>query len=152
MNSRFEQRRSRLLPILEREQVDLLLIICEKNVSYLTGFTGDSTWLAVRPDLVQLVSDGRYADQLQEECPDVEARIRPPQVKLHEAAIALLQESGARRIGVEGHIMSVALRDQLAAGLTGVELVPLSGVIEEELRSIKDHHEVAEIRDAIAMA
>src|SRR5262245_11143654 len=152
MTDRFVQRRDRLLPILERSQVDLFLITCEKNVSYLTGFTGDSTWLVAGTRQMRLVSDGRYTEQLQEECPSIEARIRPPAVKLHEAAIALLKELKPRRIGIEGHVMSVELRDYLAAGLAGVELVPINNVIESELRAIKDEHEVAEIRAAIAMA
>jgi Xaa-Pro aminopeptidase len=121
MTDRFVQRRQRLLPILEREQIDLFLVTCETNVSYLTGFTGDSTWLAAGPERMLLVSDGRYTDQLQEECPDLEARIRPPQVKLHEAAIALLKDLRPRRIGLEAHVVSVELRDQLAAGLSDVE-------------------------------
>jgi len=152
MHDRFVQRRERLAPILDREKIDLFLITCEKNVSYLTGFTGDSTWLVAGTDSTHLVSDGRYTEQLQGECPDVEARIRPPSVKLHEAAIALLKERRPRRVGLESHVVSIELRDQLAAGLDGMELVPLSSVIESELRSIKDQHEILEIRSAIKMA
>lgn len=152
MTDRFVQRRNRLLPIVERSQVDLFLISCEKNVSYLTGFTGDSTWLVAGAGPMRLVSDGRYTEQLREECPELEARIRPPSLKLHEAAISLLKELRPRRVGIEGHVMSVELCDALAAGLAGVELVPINNVIESALRAIKDEHEVAEIRAAIAMA
>ncbi|MBL8851676.1 MAG: aminopeptidase P family N-terminal domain-containing protein, partial [Planctomycetaceae bacterium] len=125
MHNRFVQRRERLRPIIERENLDLFLVTSEKNVSYLTGFSGDSTWLVAGTDSERLVSDGRYTGQLQEECPDIEARIRPPSVKLHEGTISLLKESQPRRIGIEGHVVSIELRDQLAAGLEGVELVPL---------------------------
>jgi Xaa-Pro aminopeptidase len=152
MHNRFVQRRSRLSPILEREKIDLFLVTSEKNVSYLTGFSGDSTWLVAGTDSEGLVSDGRYTEQLRGECPDIEARIRPPSVKLHEAAINLIKGLRPRRIGIEGHVVSIELRDQFAAGLEGVELVALSAVIESELRSVKDEHEIAEIRSAIAMA
>jgi len=152
MSNRFVQRRNRLLPILEQAQVDLFLVTCETNVSYLTGFTGDSTYLVAGPERSLLVSDARYTDQLLEECPDVEARIRPPQIKLHEVTIALLQELRPRRVGIEAQVMSVELRDQLAAALTSVELVPISGRIESDLRAVKDQFEVAEIRAAIEMA
>lgn len=152
MSHRFVQRRRRLLPLLEEAQVDLFLVTCDTNVSYLTGFTGDSTYLVAGPERSLLVSDARYTEQLHEECPDVEARIRPPSIKLPDATINLLRELQPRRVGVEGHVMSVELRDLLAAALTTVELVPISGKIESELRSIKDEFEVDEIRSAIAMA
>jgi Xaa-Pro aminopeptidase len=152
MPHRFEQRRNRLLPILEQAQVDLFLVTCETNVSYLTGFTGDSTYLLAGPDRSLLISDARYTEQLHEECPDIEARIRPPSVKLHEATINLLKELQPRRVGIEGHVMSVELRDLLAAALPSSELVPINGKIESELRAIKDESEIAEIRSAIAMA
>jgi Xaa-Pro aminopeptidase len=152
MSNRFVQRRARLLPILEQAQVDLFLVTCEANVSYLTGFTGDSTYLIAGPDRALLISDARYTEQLHEECPDVEARIRPPSVKLHEATINLLKELAPKRIGIEGHVMSVELRDLLAAALTSIELVPINGQIESELRAIKDETEIAEIKAAIGMA
>lgn len=152
MTDRFVQRRNRLLPLLERAQVDLFLVTCEKNVSYLTGFTGDSTWLIAGADRSLLVSDGRYTDQLLEECPGLEPRIRTPQITLQEAAAAAIRDLSPRRVGFEAHVMPVALRDQLAALLSGTELVSINGAIESELRAVKDDQEIAEIRAAIGMA
>lgn len=152
MSDRCALRRERLLAIIEREQVDALLVTGEKNASYLTGFTGDSTYLLVQSSAVRAISDFRYVTQLAEECPGLDAFIRPPNVKLHEAAIKVVQESGARRLGIEGHLMSVELRDQLAAGLPGIELIPVNWKIETELRAIKDADEIAEIRTAIDLA
>lgn len=148
----FELRRARLLPILERERVDLFLVTCETNVRYLTGFSGDSTYLVAGPQTAIVVSDARYEAQLGEECPNLEARIRPPHVKLHEATVALLKELRPRRVGFEGHVVSVELRDLLAERLEGIELVPISSAIEAELRAIKDDGEISEIRRAIAAA
>jgi Xaa-Pro aminopeptidase len=152
MTDRFASRRGKLLEIIEREKVEALLVTGEKNVTYLTGFSGDSTWLLARVEGTRAVSDFRYVTQLAEECPGLDAFIRPPNVKLHEAAIQVIKDAGIRRLGIEGHLVTVELRDQLTAGLDGVELVPVNWKIETELRAIKDADEIAEIRTAIDLA
>ena len=152
MSDRFASRRERLVKIIEREKVDALLVTGEKNVTYLTGFSGDSTWLLVRTEGTRVISDFRYVTQLAEECPGLDAFIRPPNIKLHEAAIQVIKDAGSRRLGIEGHLVTVELRDQLTAGLGGVEFVSLNWKIETELRAIKDADEIAEIRAAIDLA
>lgn len=152
MTDRFASRRTKLLEIVEREKVDALLVTGEKNVSYLTGFTGDSTWLLARAAGMRVVSDFRYVTQLEEECPGLDAFIRPPHVKLHEAAIQVIKEAGPGRLGIEGHLVTVELQDQLRAALEPIELVPLNWKIETELRAIKDADEIAEIRTAVDLA
>lgn len=152
MSDRYASRRRKLLDIVEREQVDALLVTGEKNVTYLTGFSGDSTWLLARDAGPRAISDFRYVTQLEEECPGLDAFIRPPTVKLHEAAIQVIKDAGVRRLGIEGHLVTVELRDQLTAGVPGVELVPVNWKIETELRAIKDADEIAEIRSAIDLA
>ena len=46
------------------------------NVTYISGFTGDSSWLLLARDRTVVVSDGRYEVQISEECPGLEAIIR----------------------------------------------------------------------------
>ena len=48
------------------------------NVSYLTGFSGDSSVLVLGRQRDLIVSDGRFTTQLAQECPDLEAHIREP--------------------------------------------------------------------------
>ena len=56
-----------------------LLVTNPLNVTYLTGFSGEASYLVVTPKKTLLVSDGRFSDQLKEECPDLETVIRPPE-------------------------------------------------------------------------
>ena len=44
----------------------------ELNVTYLTGFTGDSSYLLVCGERELLITDGRYTQQLAEECSGLE--------------------------------------------------------------------------------
>ncbi len=152
MSDRFKVRRGKLLRIIQREKVDALLVTAEKNVSYLTGFSGDSSYLLIGPEHEIVISDFRYVTQLEEECPGLATFIRPTDVKLHEATIKVLKQAGLRRLGIEGHVMSVELLELLSAALEGWEFVAVNSVIENELRAIKDVDEIAEIRKAVRLA
>lgn len=152
MSDRFSARRKKLLRIIRREKLDAMLVTGEVNVSYLTGFTGDSSYLLLGPDHELIISDFRYVTQLSEECPGLETSIRNSDVKLHEATIAVLAGSGVKRLGVEGHLMSLELSGQLTEKLEGIEFVPQNWVIESKLRAIKDAVEIAEIRAAVELA
>ena len=41
-------------------KIDALLVTAELNVTYLTGFTGDSSYLLVWGERELLITDGRY--------------------------------------------------------------------------------------------
>ena len=91
MSNRYAARRAKLLKIVQREKVDALLVTCEANVSYLTGFSGDSSYLLIGPEHERIISDFRYVTQLEEECPGLETYIRPTDVKLPEATVKVLR-------------------------------------------------------------
>ena len=83
-------RRDRLARLLSEEGVDAFLISNPVNVTYLTGFTGDSTYLIFSKQKTLLVSDGRFTVQIAEECPGLEAFIRPPVQLLPQAVAEVL--------------------------------------------------------------
>ena len=72
----YEQRRGRILRRFREVGIDSLLVSSVSSVRYLTGFTGDSSWLFVSPGLTVILSDTRYETQLSAECPDLRAEIR----------------------------------------------------------------------------
>ena len=74
---RILRRRDALRAKLAAEKVAALLVVDPTNVAYLTGFTGDSTYLIVARDREVAISDGRFTTQLEQECPGLEAYIRP---------------------------------------------------------------------------
>jgi Xaa-Pro aminopeptidase len=121
------------------------------NVTYLTGFTGDDSYLLLFGKHEVIVSDPRYTTQLEQECPGLEASIRPPGVGMVEEVAQVAKKGHIARLGIEGSSMTVALRDQIAAALPKCELVSTTDLVET-LRIIKDRDEVAEIRRAIWFA
>ena len=121
------------------------------NVTYLTGFTGDDSYLLLREDGVTVLSDPRYTTQLEEQCPEVDLLIRQPGTSMLEALRKVLESAKVSRLAIEGDSMTVSLRDRLVVELRNLEIVPTSGLVER-LRRIKDKEEIAQIREAIRYA
>src|SRR5258707_14798066 len=78
------QRRDNLARIMQDEELDALLISSAVNVTYLTGFTGDSSALVLVRGRAILISDPRYLGQISDECPELETYIRSPNQKRPE--------------------------------------------------------------------
>ncbi len=151
MDDRFHVRRTNLRRMMSQTGLESLLITAEKNVSYLTGFTGDSTWLLVTPDSELLLSDFRYITQLEEECPGVELHIRTSKTRMTDALVEKVQERNLGMLGFEGHVLTIEVFQVISQALSGIELVPVSWEVEK-LRAVKDEAEVADIREAVDLA
>ncbi|MBX3434749.1 MAG: aminopeptidase P family protein [Pirellulales bacterium] len=144
-------RRDKLRKLLKKEQLDALLVTNFLNVTYLTGFTGDDSYLVLTATDAIIVSDMRYDQQLGDECPDCELVIRGPGTKILDFVVTTVEKARARRLGIEGDSMSVSLRDAVADALPKATLVPTSGWVEE-LRAIKDKDEIDRTRKACEQA
>src|SRR5437762_3188549 len=92
----FARRRETLARSLPGEGLDAYLISNPVSVSYLTGFSGDSSYLLLGRDRALLVSDARFTVQLAEECPGLETYIRPPAQRPLNAVAATLDTLGHR--------------------------------------------------------
>lgn len=144
-------RRQKLRRQLKQEGLDALLVTNFKNVTYLTGFTGDDSYLLVGKQGDVLISDQRYTTQLEEECPGLELAIRGPGSKMLEFTAKALEKSKIAKLGIEGDSITVGVRDALAEALPKAELVSTSGWVEE-LRIIKDKDEIDRTRRACEQA
>lgn len=147
----FQGRRERLRRLMKKASLDALLVTDFHNVTYLTGFTGDDSYLVVRQDGETILSDPRYVTQLAEECPGVDLQIRPPGVNMLQAIARTVGSANAVRLGIEGDSMTVALRERVAHKLPKAQLATTSGLVER-LRQIKDKEEVARLRAAVWQA
>ncbi len=140
-------RREKLRRQIKQQGLDGLLVTSFINVTYLTGFTGDDSYLLLTRNGETVISDQRYTTQLEEECPGLDLAIRSPGVKMLDWTAKTLEKAKVSRLGVEAESMTLALRNALAKALPKVEFVPTSGWVEE-LRLIKDKGELDRIRKA----
>src|SRR5262249_41879241 len=145
------QRRRRIMEGLGGDGPDALLVKSPVNVSYLTGFSGDSSTLLLSRDHALLISDARFTEQIADECPGLDAAIRPPTKAPLGFLSETIKEFGAKSLGIESDHVTVtefeALRHALPALAWRAECNRV-----ESLRAVKDESEIAAIREAIAIA
>lgn len=147
----FAARRERLWQTARHEGLDALLVSSPFNVSYLTGFSGESSYLLLSEGKQLLVSDGRFTEQIAEECPGLAVHIRPPSQLLPAATAEQLTALGAHSVGFESGHLTVAEHQALADAVKTADWKPGRDRVEK-LRQVKDDDEVAQIREAIRFA
>ena len=150
----FPWRRARLCEELAKKcaaPLEAILVSNPINVSWLTGFTGDSSLLLLGPGRTILISDFRFVTQLAEECPGLETWIRTSDVKLHEAAAKVLGEQKLHQVGYEGSHLTCEAFGQMAEATSGVQWTAVNSLIED-LRAVKDAWELQELRHAVDLA
>jgi Xaa-Pro aminopeptidase len=148
---RFHARRERLRATLRQDEVDALLVTAPTNVSYLTGFSGDSSVLILGRTRDLIVSDGRFTTQLAQECPDQEAQIRRPGQEMNAALAEILEAMGPRQVALEATSWTIADFESLRAAAPTVAFLGVKGRVEA-LRQIKDEDEIAAIRESVRHA
>lgn len=144
-------RLQRLTDSLDGLELDAMLVTDETNVRYLSGFTGDSSFLLVTPQGTSILSDGRYTAQIAEQCAGIETQIRSSTQLLRDVVKELLSSSGATKVGIEADKLTLAEFQFLEAGCDGIEFVSTKAVVEK-LRMIKDEAEVLLTRRAVEIA
>jgi Xaa-Pro aminopeptidase len=150
--TRFAQRRDKVSRLLRKEKIDGLLVTHGTNVAYLTGFTGEDSYLLITPEQTFLLSDERFTTQLEEECPGLELVIRGPGKKMLSSVSDLTNQLQLKTLGFESQSMTVALHEVLASALSpGGQLVSTSGWVEQ-LRMVKDREEIERTRRACELA
>lgn len=126
--------------------VDALLVTHLANVLYLCGFSGSAAALLIEPDRLTLFTDGRYTLQSREEAPGV--RVCICKGPLLAGVGERLRPRKRMRIGFEPARLSVAqMRALRQAAGAGIRWQGMENTVEE-LRSIKDATELAQIRQA----
>ncbi len=143
-----ERRRAALGRELANLGLDALIVTGSANIRYLTAFSGTAARLLVTKERVVLVTDFRYATQAPAEVGSgVDVRIE--RANLWDGLRQALAAHRLTRVGIDQARTTLADMDQLKP--TGLELVPVSNVVEQ-LRAIKDDAEIAAIGEAARLA
>ena len=131
-----------------RLKADCLIATEPANVTYLTGFTGDDSWVVILSRTVVLVTDSRYTEQAAAQCRF--CRIVEHKEAMAEAIAELLRNRRGIKTAAVEKSTSLAvfesLRKHLPCRLKGAE-----GIIESARRK-KDPIEVSAIRAAAKIA
>jgi Xaa-Pro aminopeptidase len=147
----FAARRKKLRSLIKEAKADALLVTSFTNVTYLTGFTGDDSYLLVTADGETLITDPRYTTQLEEECPGLKLEIREPGVTMLAGTTKVISGAKVERLGLEGSSATIGFQQSLVKELPKLETVCTENLVEE-LRIVKDTSEVEATRVACVQA
>lgn len=152
MPAEFRSRRENLRRTLAERDLEAILVTDLLNIRYLTGFTGSNAALVVSAGdsasdeaATVICTDGRYVTQVAEQVPDLRVEIA------RSSAAHLIEQCPSTALGFESHVATVEEHRSWTEHAPGITFVPVRGVVEE-LRMVKDEHEVGLLREACAAA
>ncbi len=125
------------------------LVAKRENCLYLSGFTGDSAYLAITQGEAFLVTDFRYTEQAEDEAPDY--TIIRHDKGLDGKTASVFRERNIGRIGFEEDYISFKTYGNLSSELGSESLAPLEG-LTETLRMYKDDYEKEQLKKAAEIA
>jgi len=133
---------------LNNRNIDCLIVTKPANVTYTTGFLGDDSWAAITKGNVYLLTDSRYTEQAQGECPDC---IIVERTSLMAEAVDKLVKKlkSVQAVTVEKSLSLAdfgALKRHVKARMKSV------ANIIETIRSSKDSMEITTIEAAASIA
>lgn len=134
--------------LLERFEIDAILVSDLKDVRYLTGFSGSEGLLLLSDAAVTLLVDSRYTLQAKNEttgCTVVEFREK------QTALETLVAEQGISSLGVQAERVTVSFYNELGKRLPSVRFVPMGGDVAM-LRVVKDPLELVSLEKVARIA
>ncbi len=116
------------------------------DVGYLTGFLGGDSFLLLAGKQTTLISDGRFAEELQplKSLCRVHIRTNP----MFDAVGDVVSSAGVKVLGIQADHLTLSRRGFLARRCKGVKLVETVGVLAG-LRVVKDFTEIEKLLAAI---
>jgi Xaa-Pro aminopeptidase len=129
--------------------VDAVLVTNLTNVRYLCGFSGSNGAMLISQDDATFFSDPRYRARAADLVQGAEIVIYRD--RLTDDLTDRLTRGGIHKLGVEAATVTLAQQKSLTEKLAGVELVPVSDLVEN-IRRIKEPGELELIRRAAQLA
>ncbi|MEG2539831.1 MAG: Xaa-Pro peptidase family protein [Clostridium sp.] len=145
ISTRLSNFRSKLLS----KNIDGALIASDFNRNYLTGFTGDESYILITQDKAYFITDSRYTLQAKNEVKGYQIlEYKHPITNILEE---LIKENNIRTLGIEEEHITLKTYEAYKNKFNTISLVYLEGIVDE-LRIVKDEYEIEQIAKAAAIA
>ena len=132
--------------ILEKQNLNGLLISHQPNITYLTGFPSADSWLLTTPKKTFFITDSRYYHQAKTSLKDVCIVSRSNSILT--AAQELAKRAKIKRLGFEAKHLDVDKYQAAKKIFSPIRLISTKGLVEE-LRAIKSAEEINKIKKAV---
>lgn len=134
----------------DKGMADAIFLMKVANVRWASGFKGADSYLLATPERAFLITDPRYTEQAEIECPDITVVNWRAKGGIVKTAAEIIKECKLRRVAFEDDALTYQLYSALSKE-TEAELIPAAGEIEK-LRSIKTAEEIQYLRAACDIA
>lgn len=124
------------------------LITNETNVTYLSGFTGDDSFILITPDSQFFLTDSRYVEEAKDTVKGF--TIIEVASSTYDTIGNILKNNRVKKIGFESMNLPFEVAKRLESYVGAAKLAPLSNLVEK-LRAIKDEKEVGCIKKSVRL-
>jgi len=134
---------------MKKNRIAAFLVSNPMDYFYLTGFTGEDSALLLRPNEVHLLSDGRFDEAINRECPWVTRWMRKGM--LNAEITKACKELNIKSLAVQPEHLSLADHNEIKKLCKGVRITSAPSILTE-MRCGKDDAELTATRRAIRIA
>lgn len=134
---------------LKELNLDAALISNDYNRNYLTGFTGDESYILITEEKAYFITDSRYTLQAKEEVKQYD--VLEYKNNIEEFINNLLIENSITSVGIEEDYVTLKTYELYKNVFKNVKIAKLGSTIKD-LRVIKDEHEIELISKAAEIA
>jgi len=144
MNNRLKKFREAL----SKMDLDAAIISGRANTIYLSGFTGDTSFMLVGMDKVWLIVDFRFTIQAKEEAAKG-IEIVEYKESFAQTINELLSQNKIEKVGVEGDKLTLTEYENFKEKLTKAKVLKNIGNILERIRMVKEEDEIERLQQAV---
>lgn len=136
------KRTERLLVEMKEKGLESLFLNNSQNIRYISGYTGEDSYILISPKGKWFITDYRYSEQAKAECVEFEVIKRNRQaVTLGECVNQLLKDNNISTMGFERDHINFGMIEDIKNDIESAEIVPTSQIVEK-LRYVKDEDEI----------
>ena len=125
------------------------LVSRPSDLFYLTGFTGEDSAVLITPRDVHVISDGRFDEAINQECPWVTKWLRKLTLETEIASVCKKLE--IRSLAVQPEMMTLGSAAEIKKNYKAIRIVHAPPIVAD-MRLCKDPTELVCIRKAIRVA
>lgn len=141
---------SKLLSYMDKNNIDAFFVAKKANLRYISNYTGDDSFLLVTKSDLFFLTDPRYTEQANAECPDYEIVLWKTKPSLGACLNEIVQKLNIKTIAFESDNLNYGNYNDFKEHIKA-ELVATSDVIET-IRVIKTEEEITYLKAACVIS
>lgn len=134
---------------MKKHRIGAFLVSRRTDLFYLTGFTGEDSAVLVTPREVHVISDGRFDEAINQECPWVTKWLR--KLTLETEIASVCKKLKIRSLSVQPEAMTLGSASEIKKNNKAIKIVDAPPIVAD-MRLAKDETELAWIRKSIRVA